>query len=57
MKLLDKNGATWRTVVDAYESKGQNEEEALLNARLSYILRSLSEYNEKEGEVRLWMPK
>ena len=56
MKLLDKHGATWRTVVDAYESKGQNEEEALLNARLSYILRSLSEYNEKEGEIRLWTP-
>ena len=57
IKLLDKNGATWRTVVDAYESKGQNEEEALLNARLSYILRSPKEYNEKEGEIRLWKPK
>ena len=50
MKLLDKHGATWQTVVDAYESKGQTEEDALLNARLSYILRSPKEYNEKEGD-------
>ena len=57
MKLLDKHGATWGTVVDAYESKGQNEEEALMNARLSYILRSPKEYNEKEGEIKLWKPK
>ena len=57
MKLLDKHGATWSTVVDAYESKGQTEEEALLNARLSYILRSPKEYNEKEGEIKLWKPK
>ena len=55
-KLLDKNGATWETVVKAYESKGQTEEDALLNARLSYILRNKNEYNEKEGEVRLWNP-
>jgi len=57
MKLLDKHGATWSTVVDAYESKGQTEEEALLNARLSYILRNPNEYNEKEGEIKLWNPK
>lgn len=57
MKLLDKHGATWSTVVDAYESKGQTEEDALLNARLSYILRSPKEYNEKEGEITLWKPK
>ena len=55
-KLLDKHGATWETVVDAYESKGQTEEDALMNARLSYILRSPKEYNEKEGEIRLWTP-
>jgi DNA polymerase-1 len=56
-KLLDKNGATWETVVKAYESKGQTEEDALINARLSYILRNKNEYNQKEGEITLWMPK
>jgi DNA polymerase-1 len=56
-KLLDKNGATWETVVNAYESKGQTEEDALMNARLSYILRNRNEYNQKEGEVRLWNPQ
>ena len=57
MKLLDKHGATWQTVVEAYESKNQTEEDALMNARLSYILRKKEEYNKKEGEIRLWMPK
>ncbi len=57
MKLLDKHGATWQTVVEAYESKDQTEEDALMNARLSYILRKSEEYNKKEGEIRLWKPK
>tara|TARA_R100001594_G_scaffold146781_2_gene198708 strand:+ start:6489 stop:7253 length:765 start_codon:yes stop_codon:yes gene_type:complete len=57
MKLLDKHGASWQTVVDAYNSKGQTITDALMNARLSYILRSPKEYNEKEGEIRLWKPK
>lgn len=57
MKLLDKHGATWNTVLDAYAAKGQPEEDALMNARLAYILRSPKEYNEKEGEIRLWNPQ
>jgi DNA polymerase-1 len=57
MKLLDKHGATWNTVLDAYADKGQPEEDALMNARLSYILRSPKEYNEKEGEIKLWNPQ
>jgi len=56
-KLLDKNGATWETVVQAYESKDQTEEEALLNAQLSYILRDEKEYNKKKGTVNLWKPQ
>ena len=56
-KLLDKNGATWQTVVEAYASKEQTEEEALLNARLSYILRNETEYDKKKGTVELWKPQ
>lgn len=56
-KLLDKHGATWQTVVDAYLDKGQTEEDALLNARLSYILRDKNKYNKKEGEITLWKPQ
>jgi DNA polymerase-1 len=56
-KLLDKHGATWQTVVDAYESKDQTEEDALLNARLAFILRDQKKYNNKEGEITLWKPK
>ena len=56
-KLLDKHGATWETVVNAYESKDQTEEDALLNARLAFILRDKNKYNDKEGEITLWKPK
>ena len=56
-KLLDKNGANWSTVVNAYLDKDQTEEDALLNARLSYILRNKTEYNKTKGKVKLWMPK
>lgn len=56
-KLLDKNGATWQTVVDTYISKDQTEDEALLNAQLSYILRNENEYDKKKGTVKLWKPK
>ncbi len=55
-KILDKKGATWETVVATYESKGQTEEDALLNARLSYILRNKNEYNKQKGQVKLWTP-
>jgi DNA polymerase-1 len=56
-RFLDKHGATWQTVVDAYNSKGQTVTDALLNARLSYILRDSKEYNQKEGKIRLWKPQ
>lgn len=53
IKLLDKYGWNWDGVVDAYESKGLSEDEALLNARLAYILRN---HNLNDGEVTLWNP-
>ena len=54
-KLLDKNGATWKTVVDAYKAKGETEYEALLTARLARILRD-GDYNFDTHEITLWTP-
>jgi DNA polymerase-1 len=55
-KLLEKNGATWSTVVDAYKAKGQTAEDALLTARLARILRH-GDYNKETNEVKLWQPE
>ena len=54
-KRLDKDGYTWDTVVAAYEKAGQTEEDALLNARLAYILHD-KDYNEDTKEITLWTP-
>ena len=54
-KWLKKHGYTWKSVVTAYESKGQSEEEALMNARLARILRA-GEYDRKTTDVTLWEP-
>ena len=54
-KILDENGATWATVVDAYATAGLSEEDALLNARLARILRP-GEYDFTTGEPKLWTP-
>jgi len=51
--LLEKDGATWETVVKAFDSKGLGEEVAIENARLARILRD-GEYNFKTKEVTLW---
>ena len=53
VKLLDKHGWDWEGVVAIYESKGSTEDEALLTARLAYILQH-TDYN--EGEITLWTP-
>ena len=53
IKLLDKHGWDWDGVVKSYESKDQTEEDALLNARLAYILRNKDYTN---NEVKLWTP-
>lgn len=45
----------WDVVLEAYASKGQTEEDALLQARLAHILWA-SSYNFKEKKVRLWQP-
>ena len=52
-QLLSDKGATWQTVVDAFESKGLGKEVAIENARLARILRD-GEYNFETKEVKLW---
>lgn len=53
-KILDTNGATWESVVAAYESKGLTEEDALQQARVARILR---EGDYRDGKIFLWSPK
>lgn len=45
----------WRLVVETYEDKGLTEEDALMNARVSRILRS-EDWDREKKEVRLWTP-
>lgn len=51
--LLDKDGCTWDTVVKAYEAKGLDESDALLNARLAKILHAENYVN---GQIIYWTP-
>ena len=55
-KLLDKEGYTWDTVVKAYEKADMTVEDALLTARLAYILHD-KDYNEETKEIKLWEPR
>ena len=55
MKLLDKNGANWKTVVDAYKKADMTEDDALLTARLAHILQQHN-YNKATKEIILWNP-
>ena len=54
-KILDKDGATWDTVVKAYEKADMTEEDALLTARLAYILQK-KDYCRINKEITLWRP-
>lgn len=55
-KLLDKEGYTWEAIVKIYESKGLTEADALVTARLAYILRH-KDFNLKTKEIKeLWKP-
>lgn len=53
-KLLSKN-CSWQAVVDAYAKAGLTEEDALLQARVAYILR-YTDYNPKTNKIKLWTP-
>lgn len=54
-KLLDKHGAVWKTVVDAYVKAGLTEDDALMNARMARILRA-EDWDFEKNEVKLWTP-
>ncbi len=54
-KLMDKKGYTWDTVVEAFEKAGQTEEDALINARLAYILQ-YKDYDKDTKKINLWKP-
>jgi DNA polymerase I len=53
--LLEANGATWQTVVDAFAAKDLDESVALMNARLAKILQ-VEDYDFTNQEPRLWSP-
>ena len=45
----------WSNVVSLFIKAGQTEEEALVNARVARICRH-EDYDQAEGEVKLWLP-
>ncbi|MBA58518.1 MAG: hypothetical protein CMQ40_05030 [Gammaproteobacteria bacterium] len=45
----------WEKTVGAYEKAGLNEDDALENARLAYLLKA-NDYNMKTNTVNLWQP-
>lgn len=55
MKILDKDGPTWETVVSTYESKGYTIKDAVTNARLARILRD-ENYNMETQTINHWSP-
>ena len=55
-KILDKYGANWKTVVEQYKKQDLTEEDALLTARLAYILRN-KDYNLETKKIKLWTPR
>ena len=51
--ILEKNGCTWTTVLEAFLEKGMTEEEALSNARLARIL---THELYESGRITYWSP-
>lgn len=45
----------WKVIVETYEKHGMTEEDALLTARLAYMLRD-EDYNRTTEKVKLWTP-
>ena len=54
-KLFGKKGYDWEVVLEAYAKADMDEEDALLTARLAYILHD-KDYNEETKEITLWEP-
>ena len=55
VQLLEESGYNWKTVVDAFKSKGMTEEDALTNARLAKILQT-TDYDYTKKRPILWTP-
>lgn len=55
-RLFEAKGATWETVVKAYEKAGLTEADALVQARVARILRN-TDFDFDKKEPRLWTPK
>jgi DNA polymerase-1 len=56
MRLLDKNGANWDTVLKAYSDAQLTEEEALTNAWMAYLIQH-KEFDPVSQQLKyLWMP-
>lgn len=55
-KMLEKDGYTWDTVVACYEKAGLTEDDALINARLAYILQHQDVDHETKTIKQLWTP-
>lgn len=53
---MEERVALWETVLAAYKATGMTAKDALLAARLSYILRNPGDYNWKTKKVKLWKP-
>jgi len=57
-RILDghiENHSYWPEIVAAYEAKGLTEDDALLQARLAYILQA-GDYRERDSKIKLWKP-
>lgn len=54
-KILNENGASWKTVVDAYIFADLTEEDAIMTARLARILRT-GEWDYNTNKPKLWHP-
>jgi DNA polymerase-1 len=55
-KMLEKDGYTWDTVVACYEKAGLTEDDALMNARLAYILQHQDVDHTTKTIKQLWTP-
>ena len=53
--IVAEKDELWDIVLDAFASRGQTEDDAIMQARLAHILRA-SSYNFKTKKIRLWQP-
>jgi DNA polymerase-1 len=56
LALLEREGASWDTVVAAYAKASLTEDDALVQARIARVLR-WGDYDGRKHEIRLWTPE